>query len=91
MGLFWEFKSKFVKRYCEAGQIMADALTTYVDEVRTRQFPAEENFYEIKEEELEKLLGDTKWKYEADRVENKATPKHSATPITTKKNTIVKR
>ncbi len=44
MGLFWEFKSKFVKRYCEAGQIMADALTTYVDEVRTRQFPAEENF-----------------------------------------------
>ena len=30
MGLFWEFKSKFVKRYCEAGQIMSDALKDYV-------------------------------------------------------------
>ena len=82
MGLFWEFKSKFVKRYCEAGQIMADALTTYVDEVRTRQFPAEENFYEIKEEELEKLLGDTKWKYETDQG---FPTNHSATPNTVTK------
>lgn len=64
MGLFWEFKSKFVKRYCEAGQIMTDALKEYVHEVRTRQFPAKENFYEIKDEELEKLLGNPKWKYE---------------------------
>ena len=67
MGLFWEFKSKFVRRYCEAGQIMAGALTDYVNEVRNRQFPAKENFYEIKEEELEKLLGDSKWKYETDQ------------------------
>ena len=29
-------------------------------------FPAQENFYEIKDEELEKLLGDKKWKYELD-------------------------
>ena len=83
MGLFWEFKSKFVKRYCEAGQIMADALSTYVDEVRTRQFPSEENFYEIKEEELEKLLGDTKWKYETDQG---FPTNHSATPNTVTKN-----
>jgi hypothetical protein len=40
---------------------------------------------EYKEEELEKLLGDDKWKYEQDRVENHATPNHSVTPITTKK------
>jgi hypothetical protein len=31
--------------------------------VRTRQFPTTEHFYEIKEGELEKLLGDPKWKY----------------------------
>ena len=55
------------------------------------QFPAQENFYEIKDEELEKLLGDTKWKYEADRVENHATPKHSATPITTNDQSVNKR
>ena len=91
VGLFWEFKSKFVKRYCEAGQMIQNALKDYAAEVRGGVFPAQENFYEIKDDELEKLLGDTKWKYEADRVENKATPKHSATPITTKKNTIVKR
>jgi 3-methyl-2-oxobutanoate hydroxymethyltransferase len=64
MGLFWEFKSKFVKRYCEAGQIMQRALSEYVHEVREGLFPAEENFYAIKEEELEKLLGGGNWKVE---------------------------
>jgi 3-methyl-2-oxobutanoate hydroxymethyltransferase len=87
-GLFWEFKSKFVKRYCEAGKIIQDALEQYVDEVKTGVFPAQENFYEIKEEELEKLLGDDKWKYEQDRVENNATPNHSVTPITSKVSEI---
>ena len=38
------------------------------------------------EEELDKLLGDDGWKYEKDRVENLAKPKHSATPITTKRD-----
>ena len=84
VGLFWEFKSKFVKRYCEAGQLIQSALEEYKSEVKGGQFPAQENFYEIKEEELEKLLGDSSWKYEKDRVENLAKPKHSATPITTK-------
>ena len=64
IGLFWEFKSKFVKRYCEAGQIIESALKDYVNEVRDLQFPAQENFYEIKDDELDKLLGDSKWKYE---------------------------
>ena len=64
IGLFWEFKSKFVKRYCEAGQLIQSALTDYVNEVRELEFPAQENFYEIKDDELEKLLGDSKWKYE---------------------------
>ncbi len=86
VGLFWEFKSKFVKRYCEAGQLIQTALEDYKSEVKGGQFPAEENFYEIKEEELEKLLGDTSWKYEKDRVENLAKPKHSVTPITTKRD-----
>jgi 3-methyl-2-oxobutanoate hydroxymethyltransferase len=91
IGLFWDFKSKFVKRYCEAGQLIQGALKDYASEVRGGIFPAQENFYEIKEDELEKLLGDTKWKYEADRVENQATPKHSATPITTNKTSSLKR
>ncbi|MDC6473188.1 3-methyl-2-oxobutanoate hydroxymethyltransferase [Flavobacteriaceae bacterium] len=84
MGLFWEFKSKFVKRYCEAGQIMTDALKNYASEVRDRKFPSQENFYEIKEEELEKLLGDKKWKYELDK-DYYNNPNHSVTPITSTK------
>ena len=86
VGLFWEFKSKFVKRYCEAGQLIQTALESYKNEVKDGQFPAQENFYEIKEEELDKLLGDSAWKYEKDRVENLAKPKHSVTPITTKRD-----
>ena len=88
MGLFWEFKSKFVKRYCEAGQIMQSALREYATEVRSGVFPAEENFYSIKEEELEKLLGGGNWKtekvvYETDQG---FPTNHSATPNTVTKN-----
>ena len=79
MGLFWEFKSKFVKRYCEAGQIMQLALREYAEEVRNGSFPSEDNFYAIKEEELEKLLGDSKWKYET---EHGFPTNHSVTPNT---------
>ena len=79
MGLFWEFKSKFVKRYCQAGQIMQSAMAEYANEVRGGVFPAEENFYEIKDEELEKLLGDSKWKYETDQG---FPTNHSPTPNT---------
>jgi 3-methyl-2-oxobutanoate hydroxymethyltransferase len=89
MGLFWEFKSKFVKRYCEAGKIMTDALMDYANEVRNLKFPSKENFYEIKEEELEKLLGDEKWKYEVDR-DYYNNRNHSVTPVTQKK-TVIKR
>ncbi len=84
MGLFWEFKSKFVKRYCEAGKIMQDALKEYANEVRNNIFPSEDNFYKIDENDLEELLSNPKWKYELNRVENNAMPNHSVTPITTK-------
>jgi len=85
MGLFWEFKSKFVKRYCEAGQIMQDALTQYASEVRAGSFPSKENFYAIKEEELEKLLGGGNWKHDKIVYEtDQGFPtNHSATPNNT--------
>ena len=87
MGLFWEFKSKFVKRYCEAGQIMKKALEEYASEVRQGQFPAQENFYAIKEEELEKLLGGGNWKVEKVVYEtDQGFPtNHSVTPQTVTK------
>jgi len=64
IGLFFEFKSKFVKRYLEGGRLIQEALAAYASEVRTGKFPAEEHFYKIDDNELEKLLGDDKWKYE---------------------------
>ena len=83
MGLFWEFKSKFVKRYCEAGQIMQSALGDYVSEVRSGEFPSEENFYAIKEEELEKLLGGGNWKHDIIYETDQGFPtNHCATPNT---------
>ena len=84
IGLFWEFKSKFVRRYCEAGEIIQKALEDYSIDVREGNFPTEENFYAIKEDELEKLLGDSGWMYEKLRVENLAKPGHSVTPKTGK-------
>lgn len=90
MGLFWEFKSKFVKRYCEAGQIMQNAIIQYAEEVRNGNFPTEENFYAIKEEELERLLGGGNWKHDKIVYEtDQGFPtNHSATPntVTKKKN-----
>ena len=87
MGLFWEFKSKFVKRYVEAGELMINALSEYAAEVRGGQFPSHDNFYEIKEEELEKLLGDEKWKYELNS-DYYINPNHSVTPITSTEGPI---
>jgi len=56
-------------------------MADYANEVRAGQFPSSENFYEIKEEELEKLLGDEKWKYELNS-DYYTNPNHSVTPIT---------
>ena len=79
VGLFWQFKSKFVKRYCEAGLLMQNSLKQYASEVREGAFPAKENFYECRDEDLERLLGDTKWKYETDQG---FPTNHSVTPET---------
>jgi 3-methyl-2-oxobutanoate hydroxymethyltransferase len=63
IGMFFEFKSKFVKRYCEAGVLIENALKEYSEEVRAHKFPSEENFYNLNDGELEKMLADPKWKY----------------------------
>ncbi len=67
IGLFFDFKSKFVKRYCDAGELIQSSLEEYAEDVRNGSFPTEENFYDIREEELEKLLSDSKWKYKEEK------------------------
>ena len=62
--LFFKFKSKFVKQYCQAGKIIYDAISQYAQEVRDGTFPSKEHFYEVKPEELESMLADNAWKYD---------------------------
>ena len=66
---------------------MQNALKQYADEVRNGEFPSEENFYAIKEEELEKLLGGGNWKVEKVVYEtDQGFPtNHSVTPETVTK------
>jgi len=47
IGLFAEFKPKFVKRYAQMDQIITEAVVGYKDEVRTRAFPAPEHCFGV--------------------------------------------
>ena len=63
VGMFFEFRSKFVKRYVEAGELILEGLSCYATEVRERKFPSSENFYKMPDSELEAMLADPRWKY----------------------------
>lgn len=43
LGLFTEFRPKFVKRYAELGKTADEAIAAYAADVRARAFPAEEH------------------------------------------------
>jgi len=45
LGLFSDFRPKFVKRYAELGEAAAEAIAGYAREVRDRSFPAEEHIF----------------------------------------------
>ena len=64
VGMFFDFKSKFVKRYVDAGELILEGLSAYSSEVREGAFPAPENYYSMPESELESMLGDPRWKYD---------------------------
>jgi 3-methyl-2-oxobutanoate hydroxymethyltransferase len=55
LGLYPSFGPRHAKKYAEAGQIMKDALTTYVEEVKAKQFPTVDNGSSMSEEILEEI------------------------------------
>lgn len=58
LGLYGEFKPRFVKRYADLGGMAKDALGRFAEDVRSGAFPAKEHSFDMSPEELEKLLGD---------------------------------
>lgn len=45
LGLFTDFRPKFVKRYAELGHATADAVAAYAEDVRQRRFPGPEHVF----------------------------------------------
>ncbi len=56
LGLYKELSPRFLKVYLDLTEIIVSALTQFRTEVEQGQFPGPEHSYEIKEEELDKLL-----------------------------------
>ncbi|ESR24042.1 3-methyl-2-oxobutanoate hydroxymethyltransferase [Lutibaculum baratangense] len=45
LGMFTDFRPKFVKRYAELGQVAGEAIEAFAREVRERRFPAAEHVF----------------------------------------------
>ncbi|MGV8145972.1 MAG: 3-methyl-2-oxobutanoate hydroxymethyltransferase [Alkaliphilus sp.] len=55
LGMYSDFTPKFVKKYCEVGSVIKDAVKEYKEEIQEGLFPEEIHTFKIKEEVLEKL------------------------------------
>ncbi len=60
LGLFEDFKPKFVKKYANIRSIIQDAVKEYSEEVRKGVFPEPEHSFEMSEEETGRLHGRNK-------------------------------
>jgi 3-methyl-2-oxobutanoate hydroxymethyltransferase len=55
-GLYPKFTPKMAKVFGNAGEVILNGLTQYAAEVEDKTFPAEENYFGMKDEEYEELL-----------------------------------
>lgn len=55
LGVFSDFTPKFVKKYENLGEKMNIAFRKYIEEIKDGVFPAEEHFFKISDEVIEKL------------------------------------
>ena len=60
LGLFEDFKPKFVKKYANVRELIKNAVSEYSQEVRDGKFPDEAHSFEMTEEESGRLYGRTK-------------------------------
>lgn len=57
LGLFEDFKPKFVKKYASIRSVITQAVTQYASEVRDGKFPDHEHSFDMAEEESGRLYG----------------------------------
>lgn len=57
LGMFEKFTPKFVKQYANLKDIVGQAVGSYIDEVRSGAFPADEHSYHMDESVLDALMG----------------------------------
>ena len=57
LGLFEDFKPKFVKKYANIREVIATAVKEYSEDVRDGKFPDEAHSFEMSEEETGRLYG----------------------------------
>ena len=55
LGMFSDFKPKFVKHFANAGDVIREAVKNYIAEIDDGTFPAEEHCYKIDDEVIDKL------------------------------------
>jgi 3-methyl-2-oxobutanoate hydroxymethyltransferase len=55
-GLYPKFTPKMAKQFGNAGEVILKGLKDYVEEVRSKKFPIEENYFGIKDDEYEELI-----------------------------------
>ncbi|MEM2759358.1 MAG: 3-methyl-2-oxobutanoate hydroxymethyltransferase [Nitrososphaerales archaeon] len=55
LGLYQQMKPRFVKRYAELGDEIGKAVTSYMSDVESGRFPAEENTFHMDAKEYEEL------------------------------------
>lgn len=55
IGQFQAFTPKFVKKYANVAQVVTDALSAYIDDVKAGRFPADEHCYHMLKGEKEKF------------------------------------
>lgn len=55
LGMFTDFKPKFVKHFANVGELMKEAFTQYDASVKDGSFPEEQHTYQMSDEVIEKL------------------------------------
>ena len=55
LGMFSDFTPKLVKKYANVGEIMKDAFSAYIEDVKQGAFPEKKHEYDIADEVIEKL------------------------------------